>query len=346
VRERVTSAALRALGRLPEPAQLLLAGGRGVRVDGQLLEPEVQLFLGLLNRTTETSFEEMPPAEAREVTRAEAALFLDRDRLSVAEVADVGVPTPAGGVGARLYVPHGAAAGSPLLVYFHGGGFVCGDLDTHEAPCRFLAREAGIRVLSVDYRRAPEQPFPAAVGDGAAALRFAREQGATLGADPRRVAVGGDSAGGNLAAVTSLLGRDEGIPPACQLLIYPVTDWSRKAPSYKLFSDGFFLTERQMDWYRGHYLGGRAEAERDWRASPLLAPELAGAAPAIVLVSGFDPLRDEGIAYAERLRAAGVEVDLRVYRGLVHGFANAVGAGRTAPAAMREAARALRERLT
>ena len=314
-------------------------------MDGQRLEPEVQLLLGLLNRVARPSFEELPPPRAREEVRAEAALFTDRERLRVAEVRDVGVPTPAGGIGARLYLPDGVAASSPLLVYFHGGGFVCGDLDTHDAPCRFLAREAGLRVLSVDYRRAPEHPFPAAVEDAFAAFRFACEEAGDLGADPARIAVGGDSAGGNLAAVVSLLGRDEGRAPACQLLIYPVTDLSRKAPSYRLFREGFFLTERQMDWYRGHYLAGREDAARNWHASPLLAPELAGAPPAYIVVSGFDPLRDEGTAYAQRLRAAGVEVTLRLHSGLVHGFANAVGFGRAAPAAMLEAARALRDRL-
>jgi acetyl esterase len=239
-------------------------------------------------------------------------------------------------------VPEGAAAPAPLLIYFHGGGFVVGDLESHDATCRFLAAEATMRVLSVHYRRAPEHRFPAAVEDCHAALRFARGEAAHLGADPERIAAGGDSAGGNLAAVTSLLARDDEAAPAFQLLIYPVTDLSRKAPSYRLFREGYFLTERQMDWYRGQYLGGDEAAGSDARASPLLAKRLSGAPPAHVVVAGFDPLRDEGIAYAHALRDAGVSVTLRVQWGMVHGFANAVGVGRTGRAAMREAAAALR----
>jgi acetyl esterase len=336
---------LKMLGALPAPAQLLLAGGRPVRAEGQLLEPEVQLMLRLLDVVSRPAFEELPPSEAREEVRAEAALFADARRLPVQSVRNLSVPTPAGPVGARLYAPPGVAAPSPLLVYFHGGGFVCGDLETHDPTCRFLAREGGVRVLAIDYRRAPEHRFPAAVEDGHAALRFAQREAVSLGADPRRIAVGGDSAGGNLAAVVALLARGEGAAPAFQLLIYPVTDWSRKAGSYALFREGFFLTERQMDWYRDHYLGSDEAAAHAWRASPLLAADLAGSPPAHVVVAGFDPLRDEGIAYARRLERAGGPVTLRVQWGLVHGFANAVTVGRTSPAAMREAAGALRRAL-
>ena len=299
-------------------------------------------MLRVLNRVSRPSFETLPPSQAREEVRADAALFADARHLPVQSARDLSVPTPTGAVGARLYVPFGVAEPSPLLVYYHGGGFVCGDLESHDPTCRFLARESGVRVLAIDYRRAPEHPFPAAVEDAHAALRFAQREAESLGANARRIAVGGDSAGGNLAAVVALLARDEGAAPALQLLIYPVTDWSRKAGSYGLFREGFFLTERQMDWYRRHYLAGDGAAAREWRASPLLAGDLSGAAPAHVVIAGFDPLRDEGIAYAGRLREAGVGVTLRVQWGLVHGFANAVTVGRTSPAAMREVAHALR----
>ena len=343
-RERLELGVVKALAALPAPAQLALAGGRPVRVDGQLLEPEIQLVLRLLEASGRPSFEELPVERAREEIRAEAALFAGPP-LSLERVDDLSFRGPAGPVGARLYVPHGVPHPPPLLIYFHGGGFVVGDLDSHDATCRFLAREAGTRVLAVHYRRAPEHRFPAAVEDCAAALRFAGGEAGRLGADPARIAVGGDSAGGNLAAVTSLLAREDGPTPAFQLLLYPVTNLSRKAPSYALFREGYFLTERQMDWYRGHYLGGDEAVGSDPRASPLLTESLAGAPPAHVVVAGFDPLRDEGIAYAHALRDAGVPVTLRVQWGMVHGFANAVGVGRTGPGAMREVAAALRRGL-
>ena len=344
VRERLELGVVKAVGALPAPAQLALAGGQPIRVDGQLLEPEVQLTLRLLEVSRRSPFEALPVERARAEIRAEAALFAGAP-LALERVEELSIPGPAGPVGARLYVPHAASDPSALLVYFHGGGFVVGDLDSHDATCRFLAREAGVRVLSVHYRRAPEHRFPAAVEDCAAALRFATDEAARLGADPTRIAVGGDSAGGNLATVTSLLARDEDRAPAFQLLLYPVTDLSRKSASYSLFREGFFLTERQMDWYRGHYLGGDAAAADDQRASPLLAQSLAGAPRAHLVIAGFDPLRDEGIAYADALCDAGVPVTLRVHWGMVHGFANAVGFGRVAPAAMREVAGTLRTRL-
>jgi acetyl esterase/lipase len=343
-RERLELGVVKAAAALPAPAQLALAGGRPVRVDGQLLEPEVQLLLRLLEVSPRPSVEELPVARARAEIRAEAALFAGAP-LRLERVEELSIPGPVAPVGARLHVPRGASDPSPLLVYFHGGGFVVGDLDSHDATCRFLAREAGVRVLSVHYRRAPEHRFPAAVEDCVAALRFASDEAERLGADPARIAVGGDSAGGNLAAVTSLLARDDGPVPAFQLLIYPVTDLSRKSASYALFREGYFLTERQMDWYRGHYLGADAAAASDPRASPLLAVSLAGAAPAHVVVAGFDPLRDEGIAYAHALRDAGVPVTLRVHWGMIHGFANAIGVGRVAPDAMREVAAVLRRGL-
>ena len=317
--------------------QLLLAGRRLVRVDGQVLEPEVQLVLRLLNLVDGESLEKKSVEEARRTTRETAALVAPRRPRSMARVEDVGP--------GRLYVPPAAPAPSPLLVYFHGGGYVCGDLDTHDSTCRFLATEAAVRVLSVDYRLAPEHPFPAPIEDGMAALRYAVDNAADLGADPSAIAVGGDSAGGNLAAVVARLARDEGPAPAFQLLLYPVADWSRKSESYRLFREGFFLTEADMDWYRMHYLGDDADAARDPRASPLLADDLEGVAPACVVVAGFDPLRDECIAYARRLEDAGVPTTVRIFWGLVHGFVNSTAVGRASAPALREAATILREGL-
>jgi acetyl esterase len=227
-------------------------------------------------------------------------------------------------------------------VYFHGGGWVVCDLDTHDNGCRFLARESGAAVLSVDYRLAPEHPFPAAVEDAFAAFRWAVENAADFGVDPAVIAVGGDSAGGNLAAVVSQLARDdEGPAPAFQLLIYPVTDLSTKRLSYELFREGFFLTEPHMDWYRDHYLPD-LESARDPRASPLLADDLSNLAPAYIATAGFDVLRDEGEEYARRLREAGVPVALRRHRNLIHGMATRVGMGGVGQTMMLEAAAALR----
>jgi acetyl esterase len=257
----------------------------------------------------------------------------------VARVEALSLPGAAGPLAARLYVPEAEVRG--LLVYYHGGGWVAGDLDTHEAPCRFFARESGMAVLSVDYRRAPEHRFPAAVDDALAAFRWASAETARLGVPPERVAVGGDSAGGNLAAVVSLLTAREGGPrPSAQLLIYPVTDLSEKRPSYRLFAEGFFLAERDMDWYRRQYLPDEAAA-LDPRASPLLAPDLHDLPPAVVLTAGFDVLRDEGEAYARRLAEAGVPVTHRRLPGQIHGFGNATGVSASAREAMGEAARAI-----
>jgi len=260
-------------------------------------------------------------------------------------VEDRRIPGPGGEIGVRLYQPFAGGVQRPLLVYYHGGGWVVGDLDTHDGACRFLALQAGVNVLSVDYRLAPEHRFPAAVDDAVAAFRWAVLHAPELASDPARVAVGGDSAGGNLAAVVSqLTARDGGPRPAFQLLIYPVADLSTKHESYRLFREGFFLTEKQMDWYRGHYLSDESAA-RDPRASPLLAEPLKNLPPAYVATSGFDPLRDEGERYARKLEAAGVPVTLRRHGGLIHGFANATGVGTSSRRAMEEICAALRAAL-
>jgi acetyl esterase len=219
---------------------------------------------------------------------------------------------------------------------------VLASLDTHDQTCRFLAREAGVIVLATEYRKAPQHPFPAAVEDALAAYLFAAERAESLAADPARVAVAGDSAGGNLAAVVAqLTAGGEGPAPAFQALIYPVIDLSRKRRSYRLFSEGFYLTERQMDWYRSHYLPDE-DAALDPRASPILADHLGGVAPAYVVSAGFDPLRDEAEDYARRLAEAGVPVALRRHADFVHAAVNAVGVGGRSRELMFELASALR----
>ncbi len=345
LRDGIDRAVLRTAGALPAGLVRVLAGSPVV-VDGQELHPEVRLALRLLELGGEPAYEKLSVADARAEVEREATLF-GGPPIPVGEVRDLVVPGPAGGIRARLYRPHpDSRPGSgpvALLVYFHGGGWVVGSVDSHDNTCRFLCRHAGVAVLSIDYRRAPDDRFPAAVDDAFAAFRWAAGNAGELGVAPDSVAVGGDSAGGNLAAVVSqLASHDGGARPAFQLLFVPVTDLSAKSRSYTLFREGFYLTEATMDWYRDHYLPG-PEAALDPRASPLLADPAAleGLPPAYVATAGFDPLRDEGEAYAAKLRAAGVPVARRRHSGLVHAFANATGVGRTSRDAMLEAAGAL-----
>lgn len=344
LRQQIEGALARGLLGLPAPLLRLLSGGRAVRIDGQELDSQMQLACFLIEHSGHRSFETLEPLAAREEIRRTAAAFSGTP-LPMARVEDREIPGPAGPIPARLYQPFAGGPPRPLLVFLHGGGWVVCDLDTHDACCRFLARQAELNVLSVGYRLAPEHRFPAAVDDCFAAFRWAAENAARLGSDSSRVAVGGDSAGGNLSAVIAqLAARGAGPQPALQLLLYPVTDLSTKHASYRLFSKGFFLTEQQMDWYRGHYLPDEAAA-LDPRASPLLASDVSGLAPAHIVTAGFDPLRDEGERYARRLEAAGVPVTLRRYDGLIHGFANAPDVGKAPRRAMEEIAAALRQAL-
>jgi acetyl esterase len=230
-----------------------------------------------------------------------------------------------------------------LTVYLHGGGFVIGDLDTHDEPCRILCREAGVHVLSVAYRLAPEHPFPAAVEDAVAAMRWARAHAASLGADPERVAVGGDSAGGNLAAVVAAL---DGSPlPFARLLIYPATDSSTARPSQRLFADGYALTLRDRDEFFRHYLGGAEARQDDPRLSPFCGVSRSRAVPTVVGIAGFDVLRDEGDAYVDALRQAGAPVEVRRFPSLEHGFIHLTGVCPAARRAVSEIASAWRTTL-
>ena len=237
---------------------------------------------------------------------------------AVARVEDAMIAGPAGDIRVRIYTPHGDGP-FPALVYFHGGGWVVGDLDTVDVPCRRIASRAGCVVMSVDYRLAPEHRFPAAAEDAYAAFRWLAENAREQHADPSRIAVGGDSAGGNLAAVVALMARDRGGPQPCfQLLLYPVTDSAQDTASYQDNADGYLLTRESMTWFWNHYMG---DADRTHPyASPMRAADHRGLPPAFVVTAEFDPLRDEGEAYAHRLAAAGTPVVCRRYDGTIHGF--------------------------
>ena len=287
--------------------------------------------------------EALTPADAR-AQMQETARSRKAEPLPVGRVQERAIPGPGGPIRLRFYWPKEADAGNPVpaIVYYHGGGHVIGSLDTHDFIARNLCAGARALVASVDYRMGPEHKFPAAVDDSFAALEWVHANAGGLGADPDRFGVHGDSAGANLAAVASLLAREDGGPmPVLQLLIYPVVQLGdRERRSYRLFGAGFYLTTGEMDWYDANYLPDPEQA-RDWRASPLLADDLSGLPAAVVAIAGFDPLRDEGEEFARRLADAGVAVDVRRVPGLPHGFASAANAGRAPRAAMRDLAAAL-----
>ncbi|MEU8119327.1 alpha/beta hydrolase [Spirillospora sp. NPDC049024] len=327
----VSGAVLRAVFALPGPVKRLIAGAP-VRRDGRLLALDAQLLLTVMRLEGERSLAGASVGDARRgIARGQAYLPKVPARPVRTRKVD------AGGVPARLYTPKGLAEGSPLLVFYHGGGWVIGNLDTHDTVCRYLAVHAEVRVLSVDYRLAPEHPYPAAAEDALAAYEYAVARAADLGADPGAVAVGGDSAGGNLAAVVGVLARRT---PDFALLYYPATDMSVRRRSRELFADGFYLTDDDMTWFSDHYCPQERRAEP--QASPLLAEDLAGFPPTYLVTAGFDPLRDEGEEFAARLREAGVPVALRRQEDLIHGFANMWSLGGRFQEAASEAAGALR----
>lgn len=312
---------LRLLPHLPDAIKRLLLGRRTISVDGNTLDTTLQFMLAAQRSA---GINGLVASSDVGVARAQLHTLSGMIDAGISvNVRDTSIPGPAGPLPVRHYAP-GDPAGTPaLLVFFHGGGFVVGDLDTHDELCRLMCRDAGVHVLAIDYRLAPEHPAPAAIEDCYIAYRWALEHAAEFGADPARVAVGGDSAGGNLAAVVSQLARADGVPlPVLQLLIYPVTNFAADTRSKTLFADGFFLTKKDMDWFRDNYVAGSALELTDPRISPLLADDLSGLPPALVLTGGFDPLRDEGSQYADALAAAGVPVDHRRFGSLVHGFAN------------------------
>ena len=340
-REPLDAAAGRAVLALPRPVLGRLAGPPVV-IDGQRLDVEMQLLLRLRRVARDPDVGELPIPRGRRAMERQCRTAGGRQ--PIGEISPVSWPGPAGETRGRLYTPRrllGEQEPGALLVYFHGGAWIYGSLDSHDPVCRFLAERAGVRVLAVDYRRAPEHPFPAAVDDAQAAYAWVARSASHLGADPARIAVGGDSAGGCLAAVVAAGAAEAGRPPAFSLLIYPSTRVHARSRSAELFDEGFYLTRRLITLGSESYLQAGASPD-DVRVSPLLRPDLSGGCPTYVATAGFDPLRDEGEQYARRLQEAGVEVQLRRFEGLIHGFANMVGLGRSAPAAMEEVAAALR----
>jgi acetyl esterase len=292
-----------------------------------MLDPQARALLDLLIERRVPPLYSLPPDEARRVYR-ERRFVTQPDPPEVGAVEQLAIPARDGAtLGARLYRPMARPEGlQPALLYLHGGGWVVGDLDTHDTLCRQLCVASGVAVLAVDYRLGPAHRFPQAVHDADDALRWLFAQARALGLDPARIAVGGDSAGGNLSAVACLLLRDRPAAddarverrPAFQLLIYPATDMRCVHPSHQHNGDGYLLTRELIAWFRGHYI--EAGDWADWRASPLLAERLDGLPPALVLTAGYDPLRDEGSAYADRLSAAGVPAQLVCFERQIHGF--------------------------
>ncbi len=285
-----------------------------------MLHPQARALLDLIEARAVPPTHTLSPADARSLYRDRRALAQPAPQ-AVASVADMQADGPHGTIPLRLYKPLPAAvAALPLLVYFHGGGWTMGDLGTHDTLCRELANGAGCAVLAVDYRMGPEHRFPAAVDDCIAATRWAHAHAGALGLDPTRIAVGGDSAGGNLAAVVAIAARDAGdLPLAYQLLIYPATDMRATAPSHTSNGQGYLLTSDTIRYFHDHYIDSRRH-DTDWRASPLLHTDLAKLPPALVLTAGFDPLRDEGAAYAVALTAAGNRATYVCFERQIHGF--------------------------
>lgn len=304
-----------------------------------LLTPAMHQLLDRMARTRQLPLHALTPQQARQVYEMGSGM-LDIPGHKLARVEELSIPTRDGAaVAARLYAP--AQERLPVLLYFHGGGFTIGSVATHDALCRHLSHLSHCAVVSVDYRLAPEHKFPTAANDAWDALQWLVREAAAMGLDDKRIAVGGDSAGGTLAIVCAIEARDADLPLALQLLFYPGCAAHQDTPSHKTFAEGFVIGEEQISYFFNHYVNSPADRD-DWRFAPLLSPDVEGVAPAWIGLAECDPLVDEGVLYADKLRAAGVEVDLEIYRGVVHEF---IKMGRAIPEALQahaDAARALK----
>lgn len=342
------SLALRMLS-LPPVALRAIAGPEIRSPEGYLLDLQVQASLRVSESLGHGEYATIGVARARKSLEASARVLQARPTAPLAVHDEwMRAASPSGEPGvvrARVYRPEPATGPLPIIVFYHGGGFALGTLRSHDGECRALASEVGAIVVSVDYRLAPEHRFPTAALDAIAAFRWVAARAESLGGDPSRIAVAGDSAGGNLAAVAARELRADPVRPAFQLLIYPAVDFTRALPSHRHFEAGFFLTKASIDWFIDAYAPSRA----DWThplASPLLQEDHSGLPPAFVLTAGFDPLRDEGDAYAAAMSAAGVKVRHRCYEPLVHGFFNMSSGVTAARSALDDMVSALREGLS
>jgi acetyl esterase len=311
------------------------------------IHPQAQAVIDALAKLGLPAPQAVSPAQARLNFKQSRSVFLPAPE-PVASAQDYTVAGPGGPIPVRLYRPMNSQAGTrlPALLYFHGGGWVLGDIETHDPLCRLLANRSECAVLSVDYRLGPEHKFPAAVDDAIAVTRFVAANGSAWGLDGTRLAVGGDSAGGNLAAVIALTFRDAGGPPLrLQVMLYPATDFAMDTPSHSEFATGYMLTRERMQYFADCYLRG-AQDVSDWRASPLRANDVSRLPPALIVTASHDPLRDEGKAYADRLRAAGVTATYRCYEGMIHGFMTMSGTVDLARVAIDETAAAVKKALS
>ena len=290
------------------------------------LDPQARALLERFAASPAVDLDTLTAAEARRSYR-EGRLALAPPPIAIEETRDFSFPGAAGDIKARFYFPLGEKPGATLpgVVYFHGGGWTCGDLDTHDSVCRGIAAHGRCAVVAIDYRMGPENKFPAAVEDAIAAVKWVSANAGALRIDASRLAAAGESAGGNLAAVAALALRESGPPIAMQVLVYPVVDQAADTESLKRFASGYSLTRELLRWYQNQYLRGESD-RADWRASPLRASDHARLPPAYVLTAGFDPLLDEGKAYADRLTQAGVSVVYECFEGQIHGFLPMAGA--------------------
>ena len=307
------------------------------------LDPQIEFVIGLVKKANAPEFWQLTPDQAREQYLLRVAKLAVKEPIFRTE--DRRIPGPGSHIPIRIYTPREIKAGErlPVLLWFHGGGFVIGSLDTHDSVCRLFANQADCIVVSADYRLAPECKFPAAVEDCEAALRWLALHAVEFGADPQAIAVGGDSAGANLATVVAILARDADNPKIVfQLLIYPCAAPEPETPSHHKFAEGYVLSRNTITWFFKLYQRSQADSN-DFRFAPLAADDLANLPPALVLVAGYDPLRDEGVEYAKRLIQAGNRVRLVNYEGMIHGFILMGGAVDAAKRAVAESAQALRE---